>query len=237
MGARHNFLALFDFSTLDIVSDVVTATQTLHTIAAESGVEDELKTITVGHADLAVAGTTVRPFIVIRADTGDTITIKHETGNISLASESDFLLDSGKLFTLWWDGTWWRDTQASSISDGAPAGATMVVGAEGGSDDINVTIQLTDHNGNDLAIRGGVDFYLADDANGDTPSTVAPDGGIAIGTDGAMIEWAANLSGKLISEADGDIDITLIDSGSPTFYLIVILPTGKLAASAAITFA
>ena len=103
MGARHNFLALFDFSTLDIVSDIVTATQALHTIAAESGTEDELKTITPDFEDLSVAGTVVRPFIVIRADTGDEITIKHGTGNISLASGADFLLDSGKLLILWWD--------------------------------------------------------------------------------------------------------------------------------------
>jgi hypothetical protein len=113
----------------------------------------------------------------------------------------------------------------------------MVVGAEGGSDDINVTIQLTDHNGADLAKRNSVRFYLADDANGDTPSGTAPDGGIAIGTDGAMIEWTANLSGMLISESDGDIDITLIDSGTPTFYLVICLPNGDITVSDAITFA
>jgi len=235
MGARHNFLALYDFSTLTMVSDVVTATQTLHTIAAESGVEDELKTITVGFTDLAVAGTTVRPFIVIRADAGDTITIKHETGNISLASENDFLLDSGKLFELWWDGTWWRDTQVSSISDGAPAGATIVVGAEAG-DVINVAIQLLDHNGNDLAISAAVIFYLADDANGITPTTGAPDD-ISIGTDGGILPYVAEISGLLISEADGDIDIDITENNTPTFYLVIKLPTGKLVVSDAITFA
>jgi hypothetical protein len=100
MGARHNFLALFEFSTLTLASGVVTATQTLHTIAAQTGTTDDLDTITVGHTDLTVGGTTVRPFIVIRADTGDTITVKHGTGNISLASEGDFLLEGDKLNKL-----------------------------------------------------------------------------------------------------------------------------------------
>lgn len=113
----------------------------------------------------------------------------------------------------------------------------MAVGAEGGSDDINVTVQLTDHNGNDLAIAGAVGFYLADDSAGLNRSTVAPDGGIAIGTDGSMSEFIANLAGSVTSETDGDIDITLIDSGTPTFYLVIVLPTGKIVVSDAITFA
>jgi hypothetical protein len=118
----------------------------------------------------------------------------------------------------------------------AIAGATIAVGTEAG-DAIPVTIQLVDQAGVDLAHRGAVLFYLADDAAGDTPSTTAPTGGLAIGTDGALVEWADNLSGLMISEADGDIDVTLTDSGTPTFYLILVLPNGELVASAAITFA
>lgn len=118
----------------------------------------------------------------------------------------------------------------------APLDATIVVGTEA-TNIINVAIQLKDAGGADLAVRGSVGFYLADDANGDTLSSTAPNGGMAIGTDGAMIEWAANLSGQLISESDGDIDIDITDTGTPTFYLIVVLPDGSLVASGAITFA
>lgn len=115
--------------------------------------------------------------------------------------------------------------------------AKFTVGAEA-ANVINVAIQLKDRdNGSELAERTAIPFYLATDANGDTPASTAPTGGIAIGTDGVMIEWAANLSGMLISEADGDIDIDLTDTGTPTFYLVLVMPDGKLAVSSAITFA
>jgi len=41
----------------------------------------------------------------------------------------------------------------------------------------------------------------------------------------------------LTSEADGDIDITITEAGGYTAYLALVLPTGKLAVSGAITFA
>jgi hypothetical protein len=102
---------------------------------------------------------------------------------------------------------------------------------------INVAIQLNDPEGKALEEVGVLDFYLADDAAGLTPSTTAPTGGIAIGTDGALIESVDNLSGTMISEADGDIDIDITDTGTPTFYLVCRLPSGGLAISPAITFA
>jgi len=115
--------------------------------------------------------------------------------------------------------------------------ANFTVGAEA-TNAINVAIQLLDReNGNEIAERVSLAWYLANDANGDTPSSVAPTGGAAIGTDGALIEWTANLSGLVISEIDGDIDITLTDTGTPTFYLVLVMPDGKLQVSGAITFA
>ncbi len=118
----------------------------------------------------------------------------------------------------------------------APLQATMVVGTES-SNAINVAGQLQDVFGDDLAKAAAVKFYLADDAAGMTPSGTAPTGGIAIGTDGALLESIDNLSGTIISEADGDFDITLTDTGTPTFYLVLIMPNGKLVISGAITFA
>lgn len=109
-----------------------------------------------------------------------------------------------------------------------------------GSEDtnvINVAGQLNDAQGNAVEEVAMLDFYLADDAAGTTPSGTAPTGGIAIGTDGALIESVDNLSGKIITEADGDFDIDITDTGTPTFYLVVQLPTGGLVISDAITFA
>ncbi len=47
----------------------------------------------------------------------------------------------------------------------------------------------------------------------------------------------ANKTAQLVSEADGDIDVTITESGAATWYLILIMPDGRLAASDAITFA
>ena len=102
---------------------------------------------------------------------------------------------------------------------------------------INVAIQLVNRdNGNELAERVALQWYLSSDANGDAISA-APSGGIAIGTDGLLIEHTNNIAGTVISEADGDIDVTLTESTAKSFYLILIAPDGKLYPSGAITFA
>ncbi|HNO94202.1 MAG TPA: hypothetical protein PKJ84_08525 [Anaerolineales bacterium] len=112
----------------------------------------------------------------------------------------------------------------------------FTIGAEN-TNAINVAIQLLNRdNGNELAERVGLQWYLSSDANGDAISA-APSGGIAIGTDGLLIEHTNNIAGKIISEADGDIDVTLTESTAKSFYLILIAPDGKLYPSGAITFA
>ncbi len=112
----------------------------------------------------------------------------------------------------------------------------FTVGAEA-ADVINVAVQLNDPEGTALAEVGVLDFYLATDAAGLNPVTTAPSGGIAIGTDGALIESVANIAGTMISEVDGDIDIDITEVGIFTFYLVARLPCGGLAISSAITFA
>ena len=80
--------------------------------------------------------------------------------------------------------------------------------------------------------------YISDDAAGDSIAATAPDGGVAIGTDGLAVPVVANKAWQLVSESDGDIDLTLTHAaGADTFYLIVVLPSGQLVASDAITFA
>lgn len=116
---------------------------------------------------------------------------------------------------------------------GAPA---FVVGAEAG-DAINVGIQLKDSAGADLAVRGSVFAYLSDDANGDSIAAAAPSGGVAIGADGLAIPLVAGKAWLLTSEADGDIDLTITEAGVDTWYLVLVMPDGRLAVSGAITFA
>lgn len=117
---------------------------------------------------------------------------------------------------------------------GTPA---FVIGAEAGGDTINVGIQLKDSAGDDLAVRGSVLAYLSDDANGDSVAATAPSGGVAIGTDGLAIPLVADKAFLLTSEADGDIDLDIVEAAGDTWYLILVMPDGKLVASNAITFA
>ena len=70
-------------------------------------------------------------------------------------------------------------------------------------------------------------------ASGLTPSA---------GTDGNVIPIADSntaVAMLLISEADGDVDVTITDAstGTTTNYLNVVTPSGKIYTSAAITFA
>ncbi len=114
--------------------------------------------------------------------------------------------------------------------------ASFIIGAEA-LNAIAVTIQLSDRkNGGDMSERVGLAWYLSSDANGDAIAT-APSSGIAIGTDGLLLEWANNVSGWVISESDGDIDVVLTEAGAGTWYLVLVAPDGKLYPSGAITFA
>jgi hypothetical protein len=116
----------------------------------------------------------------------------------------------------------------------APFDASFVIAAED-ANTITVSIQLLDADGTALATRAAVGFYLSADANGDAVAVAATS--LAAGTDGNMQEFIANSAGRLVSEADGDIDVVVGDaSGAATYYLILILPNGLLKASAAITF-
>lgn len=114
--------------------------------------------------------------------------------------------------------------------------AKFTVGTEA-ANAINVAVQLVDRkNGNEIGQRVALPWYLAGDANGDTVAS-ATTGGIAIGTDGLLLEWTNNVSGLVVCEADGDIDVTITDTGTPTVYLALVMPDGKVEVSGAITFA
>jgi hypothetical protein len=119
-----------------------------------------------------------------------------------------------------------------------PAHATITVGAEN-TNVVPVTIQLyADGDGTEeLDNSAAVFMYVADAATGAAITASAPSGGIAIGTDGDYIELVSGSAGYLISEADGDIDLEVTDNSADTFYLVLLLPTGKRIISDVLTFA
>lgn len=114
--------------------------------------------------------------------------------------------------------------------------AVFTVNAEA-TNVIKVDVQINDIDGVAVATPRSFFMYLADDAAGLVPSTVAPTGGVAINTDGALMTQVTNLSWEAVTEADGDLSIDITDTGTPTFYLVIRKPDGTLDISGAITFA
>lgn len=124
-----------------------------------------------------------------------------------------------------------KDTTSNKVVN-----ASFTIGAEA-TNSINVAVQLEWANGEPVDRRMSVLAYLSDDANGDSVAGTAPDGNVAIGTDGVLIPIVADKAFQLISEADGDIDLDIGESGADTWYLVIVLPSGDLVVSGAITFA
>ncbi len=125
---------------------------------------------------------------------------------------------------------------AASVSD-TVAGVSFVIGSES-SNTINVGIQLEDADGNDVAAVGVVQAFLSDDSGGLGVAGTAPDTSVLIGTDGAIIvEYTTDIAWMLQSEADGDIDINIIETSVDTWFLVIVLANGTIVVSEAITFA
>ena len=94
---------------LTIASGVITPTQALITVAAESSTADDLDTIALtGFADLTDGADSYRPLVILQADAGDTITVKNGTGNIAPFSGADVALSGDKSMMLIWNGTKWQ---------------------------------------------------------------------------------------------------------------------------------
>lgn len=124
-------------------------------------------------------------------------------------------------------------TAELNLNDNQVAGATFTINAED-SNTITVNVQLVDAAGAAMAIRCAVGFYLSSDANGDAVAVAATS--LAAGADGNMQEFISNSSGRLVSEADGDIDVVVGDTGTGAYYLVLIMPNGKLVVSNVINF-
>jgi len=115
-----------------------------------------------------------------------------------------------------------------------PFGARFVVGAEA-TNAIITTIQLTARDGEPLPKSVMVPFYISGAATGLTLGTAAS-GDVAIANSkGLMIQAVAKLAGYLVTNAKGEAEISITESGALTSYLVLVMPTGQLAISPAIT--
>jgi hypothetical protein len=103
---------------------------------------------------------------------------------------------------------------------------------------IRVTVQLKDLAGEDITERvGNVLGYLS--ATQDYPSFVSdPSGGWAIvSNSGTLSQFISNRVAHFTSNVSGVFAVDITESGTKTFYLVLVLPNGKLISSNAITFA
>lgn len=100
--------------TVTLSAGAVTVSQTACLVTSETGTADDLATLT------AVGENT---FVLLKADTGHTITVKHGTGNIALNGGADFVLNSEKTLLLYYDGSTWADVGAGGGSSGTDAAA------------------------------------------------------------------------------------------------------------------
>lgn len=115
--------------------------------------------------------------------------------------------------------------------------AAFTIGAEA-ANAINVAVQIKSDKGQAaIASRRFLQVYLATSNTGATLAA-APDGGMAIGTNGVVLgALIANRMVSVLTDASGRFDLTLTESTAKSFYMVVVMPSGRLVVSGAITFA
>ena len=105
------------------------------------------------------------------------------------------------------------------------------------SDPAVITIQLKDFAGNDLKVPASVMAWISSTATGIDPSAVSSELALTGSGDGAVLIHLTHYLYQLISEADGDIAVTITDTGTTAQYLTLLMPNGKLVVSQHLVFA
>ena len=105
------------------------------------------------------------------------------------------------------------------------------------SDPAVVTIQLKDYLGNDVAAANSVMAWVSSTTTGLDPSALSGEIALTSSGDGAVLIHLTHYLYQLISEADGDIAVTITDTGTTAQYLTLLMPTGKLVVSTTLGFA
>jgi hypothetical protein len=119
-----------------------------------------------------------------------------------------------------------------------PFTAEITVGTEA-ANVINVAVQLKNANNENMDAVYQVECYLSDSADGSGVTAGVPDADVAIGTDGTILyEHVTDAVFRIQTSSTGLFDLDIGDTtGTPTWYLVLVLPNGQEVISAAITFA
>ena len=183
-------------ATLTISSGVITPTDSVHIVAAESGTSDDLD-------KLAIANTSQYDLIYLFADTGDTITLKNTSspsadGQIKTVSDADETLSTTKPAILIRKGAHWYGYgggSASNLTTSSLSASTLVIESEGiGSNDNDTTLPTS------AAVKDYVDTQVATVPTGDitgvTAGTGLSGGGTSGGVTVAIDSTVATLTGS-----------------------------------------
>ena len=147
--------------------------------------------------------------------------------------------DVGKIAKQTDNGTYWELTAVTptwSQIGVSTLSASFTVNAEV-TNNITVDVQIQ-KDGANVTEEYSLFFWLSDLAK-DTEASAAPNGGVTVGDSNGFTlkEFTTNITWQVITSSSGAIDFVIGDTGTPTFYLNVILPDGTIATSDAITFA
>jgi hypothetical protein len=124
----------------------------------------------------------------------------------------------------------------SGVTDITPkcADASITVAAEV-TDVRAITIQLKDIHGNAIDYAEVVDIVMLLNASGTDFVATGGSTGIAIGASGKLQTIVAKKRFTAISTTAGVIALTWTDTGTEAAYLGLVLPTGRMIISAALT--
>jgi hypothetical protein len=183
-------------TTLTISSGVITPSDSVHIVAAESSTSDDLD-------KLAIANTSEYDLIYLFADTGDTITLKNTSspsadGQIKTVSDADETLSTTKPAILIRKGAHWYGYgggSASNLTTSSLSASTLVIESEGiGSNDNDTTLPTS------AAVKDYVDTQVATVPTGDitgvTAGTGLSGGGTSGGVTVAIDSTVATLTGS-----------------------------------------
>lgn len=114
----------------------------------------------------------------------------------------------------------------------------LTVSAES-TNTVTVAVAVTDAvTGASPGVAVALPFYISSDAAGQVLEA-GTDLSLTAGTDGLVILSGGDskVYGHLVTETTGEMDFVVTDTGTDTYYLNVILPSGKIVTSGAITLA
>ena len=202
-------------------------------------VVDALNKIISNIGTLSSLTTTVKTSIVAAVNEQQT-----KIGNTALTTTAQTLMTAineldGEHGTLSSLTTTAKNTLVAAINEISAdlllSNAVFTVGTKTG-DTIQIGVQLKNRSGSNLSSSMSVRAYLSDSVDGTTIITDAPNGGWDIGNQGLMIPSIEDKFGTFITNNTGFFNIDITETGTKTFYLVVILPLGNLKISSAISF-